>query len=182
MQTGVIEFLKRLVAPSASGTGYAGIYVDDSGTAPEPKLIDDDGQVYSFKGVYGSYYEYNQNLNEANNATAAPQAYVSVAYSGLVSTALYEVETSFAYNYSATQRDFIGELNLSNTGTVTGVVKTVRTEPKDAGADQRHSGIMKIVLTGAELGAGTAIFQFYSQNNGDTSRVYDGVITITRVR
>jgi hypothetical protein len=181
MANGVITFLKRLTAPSAPVTGKASLYIDDSGTIPEAKLLDDDGTIYPFKGVYGSYYVYNQNLNPATNTTTTPQAYVSTAYSGLDPAGIYEVEATITYGYSSGQRDFIGELNISGTGTVTGVVKTIRTEPKDSGADQRFPGISKIVLTGAELGAGTAIFQYYAQQAGDTARMFDGLITITRV-
>jgi len=182
MSNGVINFVKRLVAPSAPSSGKAGIYIDDSGTRPEAKLIDDDGTVLTFKSVYGSEYFYGQNLIPATNTTTSPQAYATAVYSGLNSTGLYEVEVGFNQGYSSGQRDFIGELNISGTGTVVGVVKTFRVEPKDAGADQRLWAYGKIVLSGAELGAGSAILQYRTQQNGDTARIYDGIVTITRVQ
>lgn len=181
MANGVITFLKRLTAPSAPAVGKARIYIDDSGVNPEPKLLDDSGNTYLFKGTYGSYYTYGQNLNPATNTTNTPQAYATAVYSGLDSLGLYEVGVGFTQGYSTGQRDFIGELNINGNGTTVGVVKQFRVEPKDTGGDQRNWAYGKIVLTGAELGTGQAILQYYSQNNGDTSRIYDGFVTITRV-
>lgn len=181
MASGVIEFIKRLVAPSAPASGYAGIYIDDSGAQPEPKLIDDDGTVFGFKGSYGSYYKYAQNLTPATNTTTTRQAYTTVSYSSLDSVGIYEVAVGFTQGYSNGQRDFIGELNILGTGSVVGVVKQFRLESKDSGADQRNWAFGKIVLTGAELGAGNAILQYSASQNGDTARIYDGIVTITRV-
>lgn len=182
MANGVITFLKRLTAPPAPVVGKASIYIDDSGSEPSPKIIDDSGIVYGFESVYGSYYEYGQNLIASTNTTNTAQAYATASYSGLESAGLYEVGIGFTWGYSTAQRDFIGELNINGTGTVVGVTKTFRLEPKDTGADQRGWASGIIVLTGAELGAGQAILQYRATNNGDTARIYDGLVTITRVK
>lgn len=184
MAAGVIEFLKRLTAPSAPATGYAGIYVDDSGSVPRPIVIDDDGTEYGFDSVYGRDFTYNQNLNPATNTTTNPQAYATAVYNNLDgdSQKIYEIDLGFTYRYSTGQRDFIGELNIIGNGTTTGVVKVKRQEPKDNGGDQRFWASGKYYLNGQELGAGgQLVFQFYAQQNGDTAEVFDGFVNVKRV-
>jgi len=182
MANGVINFVKRLVAPSAPSVGKSGIYIDDSGISPLPKLIDDDGTIYGFQSNYGQDFFYGQNLIPSTNTTSTPQAYATAVYSSLTPSALYEIEVGFSWNYSAGQRDFRSEINILGTGTVVGVFREFSLEPKDAGNDQRAWAFTKAILTGAELGAsGNIILQYYAQQAGDTATLYDGIVKIKRV-
>lgn len=185
MANGVITFLKRLVAPSAPVAGKSSIYIDDSGATPEPKIIDDNGIIYGFKGVFGDNFSYGQSLIEASNATNTPQPYTTAVFTGLdiSASARYLITCGFTCNYSVGTRDFIGQLNLSGgSGSVSGLIKNFRLEQKDAGNDQRSWAYGEIILTGPEIGvAGNLIFEFQAQNNGDTATVFDGLVTIKRV-
>ncbi len=177
MSDGTINFPTRQTAPDSPSTDRAKLWVN---SANEPQLTLDDGTTKGFKANFGANYFYNSNEIPATNNTNGFQSYLTLSYSGLdpSPTSLYRVAVSFAWNYSAGQRNYIGQFNINGVD----FGEPFSQEPKDVGGDNRIWQCLFVVLTGAELNANGFIgYNFRAQNNGDIATTYFARLELFRV-
>jgi hypothetical protein len=175
---GTLNFPQRSSAPSAPTTDRVKLYVDDLG---DPKIIDDAGSIKGFSSIFGQNYFYNSNELPSTNNTNSFQSFLTLSYSGLDSSAsaLYKASVSFGWNYSAAQRNYIGQFTLG--GIQFG--ELFSQEPKDVGTDNRIWQSLSVTLSGADLSASGFIgYNFRAQNNGDTATTYFCRLELFRVK
>jgi hypothetical protein len=177
MSDGTLNFPKRNTAPTIPSAGRSKIYVDAQG---KPKIANDDGTISGFESNFGANYFYNANEVPATNNTSGFQSFLTLTFSGLDTspTARYRVAVSFAWNYSAAQRNYIGQFSINNVP----FGEDFSQEPKDVGGDNRIWESLFVVLSGADLNAAGFIgFNFRAQNNGDVATTYFARLELFRV-
>lgn len=179
MSDGTLNFPLRTVAPSAPAVGRAKIWVSD--VDGKPYITDSSGNTFPFESQAGRNYASGVNKTLETNNTTTYEEYVSLNYSNvdLSSSATYEIDVNFVWNFSSGSNDFLARVMLNGTQFGEGF----RREPKDTGSDQRYYQGFKLVVFGNELSLpnGSISIEFASSSPGDTARMYYCYLSFRRV-
>lgn len=182
MANGVITFLKRLTAPSAPAVGKTRLYIDDSGSKPEVKYINEDGNIYDLRSVYGSNLETISEFYTDTSTSVNFKTYGGTTYAAGLAVAgqKYKITFSLLEKYSSLGRNFICRIALDG---VT-LEQEISFENKDSGSDIRIPVSYTYIIDGSQLNnaGGFLDVDYRCQQNGDTATVYSCSMEFIRIK
>lgn len=167
-------------APTAPAVGKATITLT---TTNKVRITDSDGNSFIFEesSVYGSNSAYTKDQYYDTNTSTNYSTYTGLIYEAGLAVAgqKYEIEFSAIVNYSTASRNI--KLRVALDGNT--LEEEISVELKDTGTDVRVPMGYKYIVDGSVLNnaGGFVDFDFRSQQNGDTAKVYSATVTFKRI-
>ena len=170
-----------IATPASPQAGYSKLYQKP---ADDWYVLDDAGAE---KFAFSTNFELFQSAGVSSTTLNTFQDKIS-GTTGVLPAGLYEVATSYSWNFNSVTNDFVAQLLVDGTSVESSAFDMHRQEPQDSaggvagtGTDQAH-GFSRVDYLSLAAGTHTVVLQYMSAQAGISASIWSAKVSLKRVQ